>query len=355
MKVALVYDRVNKWGGAERVLQVFQEMFPDAELFTSVYSPKHARWAKKFKKVNSSFLNKFPYTRNKHEYMGALMPSAFENHDFSGFDLVVSVTSEAAKGIITNPNTHHVCYCLTPTRYLWSHHDEYFKNPLLKITSKPFVSYLKAWDKIAAQRPDIMVAISSSVQKRIKKYYKRESVVIHPPLSFQPLKVQVPRKDYFLVVSRLVPYKKVKLVIEAFNSLNLPLVVVGGGSEEGKLRKSSADNIKFVGKLTDSSLARYYGSARALIHQQEEDFGLAAVEAIASGTPVIAYKAGGVLDIIQEGKNGIFFSNQDKDSLIDAVKRYDEVSFSASIIKSSVKKFSKENFINHFNKIIHEV
>ncbi len=161
MKVALVYDRVNKWGGAERVLLVLHELFPEAPLFTSLYQPENASWAKVFPKVIPSFLNKNPFWRDKHEYIAALMPIAFETFNFDEYDLVISVSSEAAKGIITKPSTLHICYCLTPTRYLWSMYDFYFRNPVFKVISKPFVSYLRHWDKIAAQRPDIMVSISS--------------------------------------------------------------------------------------------------------------------------------------------------------------------------------------------------
>jgi len=183
MKVAIVYDRVNKWGGAERVLLVLHKMFPDAPLYTSVYDEKSAPWAGVFPKIITSFLQYLPFAKNNHELLPFLMPLAFESFDFSGFDLVISVTSEAAKGIITKPETLHVCYCLTPTRYLWSHHDQYFKNTIFKILSKPFIVYLKKWDKIAAQRPDRMIAISTEVKNRIKKYYQREVKIVFPPVN----------------------------------------------------------------------------------------------------------------------------------------------------------------------------
>lgn len=181
MKVAIVYDRVNKWGGAERVLLVLHEMFPDAPLYTSVYDEKRAPWTKVFPQVYSSFLQKIPFAKGNHEFLAPLMPIAFEQFDFGKYDLVISVTSESAKGIITRPGTFHLCYCLTPTRYLWSGYEEYFKNPILRFISKPVISYLKSWDKIAASRPDKIIAISTEVQKRIKKYYGRESEIIYPP------------------------------------------------------------------------------------------------------------------------------------------------------------------------------
>jgi len=187
MKVALVYDRLNKWGGAERVLLTLHKMFPEAPLYTSVYDKKKTPWALRFNsgqaKIKTSFLQRFPFATH-HELFAILMPIAFESFTFDEFDLVISVTSEAAKGIITKPHTKHICYCLTPTRYLWSGYEDYFKNDLLRFFSRPAVVYLRFWDKIAAQRPDKFIAISKEVQGRIKKYYGRESEVVYPPLMF---------------------------------------------------------------------------------------------------------------------------------------------------------------------------
>jgi hypothetical protein len=181
MKVAIVYDRVNKWGGAERVLLTLHEMFPEAPLYTSVYDPKGAHWAKAFPKIYTSFLQKFFLAKSNHEFYALLLPMAFESFNFDKYDLVISVTSEAAKGIITKPGTRHICYCLTPTRYLWSGYEEYFENRILRFVTKPFVNYLRKWDEIVAQRPDEIIAISTAVQERIKKYYNRESKIVFPP------------------------------------------------------------------------------------------------------------------------------------------------------------------------------
>lgn len=366
MKVALVYDRVNKWGGAERVLLALNEIFPEAPLYTSVYNPKLAPWAKVFPKVIPSFLQKIPYATDRHEHFPYLMPLAFENFDFSGYDLVISVTSEAAKGIITKPATLHVCYCLTPTRYLWSHYDFYFKNPpdsfkiypLFKLISKPFVWYMRRWDLIAAQRPDVYVSISTAVQKRIKKYYARDSKVIYPPANLERFRTQGSRfkkESFFLCVSRLIPYKRADLAIEAFNELGLPLTIVGSGSEEKNLKKMAAGNIKFVGELTDEQLANYYKRCSGLIFPQEEDFGLVVVEAQAAGTPVIAYKAGGALDTVIAGKTGVFFEEQNKDSLIRAVNRFKKMKFDKNVLVKNAEKFSKERFKQEFIKLISDV
>lgn len=358
MKTAIVYDRVNKWGGAERVLLALHEIFPDAPLYTSVYDPKSASWAEVFPSVIPSFLQKIPGANSKHEWLAPFMPIAFESFDFSEYDFVISVTSEAAKGIITKPGTTHICYCLTPTRYLWSHYEEYFKGSTFKVLAKPAVSYLKSWDKVAAQRPDVYVAISTKVKKRIKKYYKRESEVIYPPVDvdrFEIKDLRLKKKEYYLIVVRLVPYKRVDLAIEAFNELGLPLVIVGTGSEEKKLRRMAKNNISFAGFVKDKDLPRLYQGAKALIYPQEEDFGITAVEAQAVGVPVIAYKAGGALDTVINGKTGVFFEEQTKESLIEVVKRFDELihrSIKREDCVKNAKRFSKQRFKKEFLDLI---
>lgn len=369
MNVAIVYDRVNKWGGAERVLLTLHEMFPRAPLFTSIYNPKTAGWARVFPKIFTSFLQDIPLITKRHEYFPFLMPIAFENFNFDGYDLVISVTSEAAKGIITKPRTLHVCYCLTPTRYLWSHADIYFKNPFFKFVATPLVSYLRNWDRIAAQRPDVMVGISRAVQKRIKRYYKRNSSLIYPPVDLERFKIgkilgknfSAAKKDkgaigeaFYLFVGRLVPYKRVDLVIDAFNKLGYPLVVVGKGSEEKRLRSSAKENIRFVKDLSDEELAACYQKALALVFPGEEDFGLVVVESLASGTPVIAYKKGGALDIVEDGKTGVFFNSQKVEAIVEAVKRFESLSFKRKDLIESARRFSKERFKKEFLDLVNK-
>ena len=356
MKVALVYDRVNKWGGAERVLLTLHEMFPEAPLYTSVYDERKASWAKVFPKIYTSFLQKVPFVKSNHELFGWLMPLAFETFNFDMYDLVISVTSEAAKGIITKPKTRHICYCLTPTRYLWSHYDLYFKNNFLKFISKPVINYLKVWDKIAASRPDEFIAISTEVKKRIKKYYDRGSKVIFPPVSTPEVAIaNHSRSGYFLIVSRLVGYKRVDLAVKAFNKLKLPLVVVGTGSQANNLKLIAGNNIKFTGEVSEEALIKYYQGAKALILPQEEEFGIVSVEAQSFGVPVIAFKKGGALDSVVEGRTGIFFLKQEVDSLVSAVAQFNQrpVFDRPSLVKNA-RRFSKDNFkktiLNLLNK-----
>lgn len=356
MKVALVYDRVNKWGGAERVLLALHEIFPDAPLFTAVYSPEKAKWAKVFPEVITTFLQKIPFVQDKHEMLGTFTPIAFETLDFSNFDLVISVTSEAAKGIITKPSTLHVCYCLTPTRYLWSGYDVYFRNKLLRFIAQPAILYLRTWDKVAAFRPDKMIAISTAVKRRIKKYYNRDSKVIFPPVEIEKFKPEknkdLEKEDFFLVVARLVPYKRTDLVIEAFNKLGLRLVIVGSGSEKKHLERMAKDNIFFTGELTDKELAMYYQKARGLIFPQEEDFGIVALEAQSAGTPVVAYKKGGALDTVIEGKTGVFFNKQEVSSLISAIRKLEKMKLDKRKIIENAERFSKERFKREIKEAI---
>lgn len=356
MKVAFVYDRINKWGGAERILLALHELFPEAPLFTSVYNPKTAAWARVFD-VRTSFLQKIPFVKNHHDKLAPLMPLAFELFSFEKFDLIISVTSEAGKGIITHPKTVHACYCLTPTRYLWSGYDEYFENSVKKTLAWPFVSYLRTWDMIASNRPDAYIVISKEVQKRIKTYYNRESVVVYPPVELgEPfdsaqgkiVKGKVHPLPFFLVVSRLVPYKRIDIVIQACNELQAPLKVIGTGSEEERLKRMAGRTVEFVGTLTDEELVEYYKGCMALLYAGYEDFGLILVEAQMFGKPVIAYKKGGASEIVVHRKTGILFDNQSKDSLISAIKAFEQMSFQEGACRKQAEKFGKEKFKNNF-------
>lgn len=356
MRVAIVYDRVNKFGGAERVLLSLRKIFPQAILFTSIYNEKTATWAlRNFgQAIKTSFLQEFPFS-NFHQIYAPLMPLAFESFNFDDFDLVVSVTSEAAKGILTKPNTKHVCICLTPTRYLWSGYEDYFKNPILKLISKPIVSYLRNWDKVASQRPDKYIAISSEVKKRIKKYYGRESKVIYPPVALRSLhqfKNKTPRGSYFLVVSRLVPYKRVDLAIKACNKLKIPLKIVGTGSSEWYLKLISGRTIEFLGQVSDESLKTYYANSRALIFPGREDFGLVMTEAQSFGKPVIAFRGGGAKEIVLEGKTGEFFSEQTSDCLAKILEKWDDKRYNSDLCIKNSQRFSFEKFKKEFTSLI---
>lgn len=352
MKVALVYDRVNKWGGAERVILALHKIFPKADLFTSVYNPQKASWAKGFK-IKTSFLQKFPYAMSHHELYATLMPLAFSSLDFKNYDLVISVTSEFAKSIKTNSEVLHVSYILTPTRYLWSGYNLYFKNPLFKIISLPAVIYLRWWDKITAKNPDKIIAISTEVENRIKKYYKRSSSIIYPPLLISTKKIIKPKeKDYFLIVSRFVYYKRIDIAVKAFNDLGLPLIIIGSGGEEKNLKKMAGRNIKFLKNIEDSRLYGYYQNAKALVFPGLEDFGLTMVEAQYFGKPVIAYKGGGALDIIKPGKTGEFFTSLTPKSLKKVLINFNPRLYNYKLCRENANRFSFINFKKQFLKTV---
>lgn len=357
LKVAIVYDRANKLGGAERLLLSLSKIFPRAHLFTSVYNPQTAKWASSFDRVYTSFLQKFPVARSWHKGFGWLMPIVFESFSFENFDLVISVTSEAAKGIITKPYTKHICYMLTPTRYLWSHYDVYFQNSFLRFFSKPIVSYLRLWDRTVANRPDKILSISRRVKDRVKKYYGIDSKVVYPPFSFGSFDFlekkkfskssEFRNKDYYLVVSRLEKYKKIDLVIESFKVLKRPLIIVGVGSQLRYLERISSgfSNIHIVGKIVDDfSMSFYYKNAKALIMPQEEDFGLVSLEAQNFGVPVISYKESGAAETIVNGETGLLFDRQSVDSLVDAICRFDKMTFIDSSFRRNLERFSFDNF-----------
>lgn len=361
MKVAFVYDRVNKWGGAERVLLALQKLFPDAPLYTSVYHEQSAKWAGKFK-VFPSFLQKFPFAMSSHEIYAPLMPIAFESFSFSGYDLVISITSEAAKGIITTPQTKHICYCLTPTRYLWSGYDEYFSNPFLRIISRPVISYLQLWDKQAANRPDAYIAISGEVQNRIKKYYNYVANVIYPPVSLSAKKKPGVREEikdletpYFLIVSRLVKYKRIDLAIKACNALKIRLKIIGSGKEERLLRRISGPTIEFLGNLTDEKLMGYYKNCQGFIFPGIEDFGITIVEAQSFGKPVLAFRAGGALETIIEGKTGLFFNEQSEESLIQKLEIFTQFRYNSNDCQKQANKFKEEIFLKNFSQEINRL
>lgn len=357
LRVALVYDRVNKWGGAERILLALHELFPNAPLFTSVYSSKGAKWAKNFE-VKPSFLQTIPFSTSHHELFALAMPVAFESFSFDDYDLVISVTSEAAKGILTKPHTVHICYCLTPTRYLWSGYQVYFTDSASKALSYPAVTYLRSWDKSASQRPDHFVAISTEVKKRIAFYYKRDSLVVYPPMMFDE-KIEVAKekstKPFFLVVSRLskfTTYKRIDLAVQSCNELKLPLKIVGSGSWEKELKAMAGPTVEFVGSVTDKELAWYYTNCLALIFPTFEDFGLTVVEAQYFGKPVIAFRGGGALETVIEGKTGIFFDKQTKESLKDALKKFKPSQFKSEDCYKQAIKFSKNIFKKHFFAVV---
>lgn len=339
-------------GGAERVLLDLHQIFPDAPIYTLVHSPKNAPWAKGIKIINT-FFNHLPYFRDHHEILFPLAPMAFETFNFDNYDLVISITSAEAKSVITKPKTLHICYCLTPNRYLWSASKQYTKQTRFGFIYKNLLSIFRQTDLVSSSRPDFYLSISKEVQKRVLKYYHRKSDVIHPSINYDYFSV-LPKNasDYFLVVSRLVPYKKVNLVIDAFQKLDLPLVIIGEGSQRNKLQSSAkSSKIKFLGLVSDDELRNCYSQARAVIFPQIEDFGLVPLEANAAGTPVIALAQAGALETVVKNKTGILFERQTVSAIKEAVEAFiqKESTFSSRLIRLHAKKFSQQKFRREFS------
>jgi len=348
MKVALIHEYLTALGGAEKVLFSLLSIFPKADIFTSIYDPQVVKFPKKTK-VYISFIQNLPFAKPKRQIYLALMPKAFESFDLSGYDLVISDSHSFAKGVIAPPETLHICYCHTPTRYLWldteKHIQESHYNPVLKKFIPRVIENLKSWDLKASKRPNRIIANSKIVAKRIKKIYKRNAKVIYPPVDVDQFGVSKKKSDYYLIVSRFEPYKKVDLVIRAFNENGRKLVIAGsGGTEEKRLKKIAQKNIKFIGKVNNARLRNYYQKARGFIFPQEEDFGITACEAQAAGTPVIAFKRGGALETVIEGKTGILFNHQTPKSLNSAIEKFEQKKFNPQAIKRQSQKFSQKRF-----------
>lgn len=347
MKIALLHDYLNQYGGAERVLETFCEIFPDAPIYTLFYDEERIFGRFKDKVKDTSFLDK-KFVAKNHRIFIPFMPLAASLMSVgSGYDIILSSSAGYGKGIGSGLDTPHIAYCHTPLRYAWEF-DNYFNwHPLLKLAASPIFRYLRNWDYQAAQKPKVFLANSKYIAGKIKKYYNREAEVLYPPVD---LKVfyrapRIKKKGYFLAAGRLVRYKKFDIIIKAFNELNLPLLVVGGGPELNNLKKlARSPKIQFVPFSAENDLRAFYNEAEALIFPQAEDFGLVAAEAQACGTPVIAFSEGGAREIVEDGVTGIFFHKQTPEDLIAAVKKFQQSSFDGEKISAAAQRFSKEKF-----------
>ncbi len=348
MKVALVHDYLSQDGGAERVLKALQEVYPEAPTFVLFYDknkiPKHFFAGD----VRPTFLHYLPGAKNHYRWYLPLMPYATECHDLEGFDAVISSTSAFAKGVLTSPETMHVSYCHTPTRYLWSDTHSYLEelnyNRVVKTFLPPLISRLRMWDKMSADRVDHFIANSENVRGRIQKFYRRDAEVIYPPVDTHLFQTTGRAGEYFLIGGRLVPYKRYDLAVQVFNRLGWPLKIFGIGPDEERLRGLAKNNIEFVGWVSDWQKAELYANAIAFLHPQNEDFGITAVESMAAGRPVISYGAGGALETVVEGVTGQFFAEQNWESLYDVVLRFKPEQFEAEKIREHALRFSANNF-----------
>jgi glycosyltransferase involved in cell wall biosynthesis len=352
MRVALVHDYLNQMGGAERVLLALHELYPQAPIYTSIYDPHRVDQRFRTMDIRTTFMQRIPLVRRHHQPFLPLYPFAFERMDLREYDLVVSDSSAFAKGIVTRPETLHVCYCHTPMRWAWNYQDYIERERLgrtARIVLSLYVTWLRSWDVATAARVDDFIANSPSVAARIAKYYRRECVQIPPPVDTSRYYLSDELDDAFLIVSRLVPYKRIDLAVQAFTTLGLPLHIIGSGRDQGRLRRMAGKNVTFLGGLSDDQVRHHLARCRALIFPGEEDFGLAPVEAQASGRPVIAYGAGGALASVLEGSTGMFFREQTPEALAEAVRAFRDDRFDPMVIRRHAERFDTQVFVQTFS------
>ncbi len=361
MKVAIVCDWLTGTGGAERVVLELHKLYPEAPIYTSQYdsNPKIWHGEEWFKDadIRTTWLQKFPKSLKK--FLPIFRALAFSRLDLSQYDLIISSSGAEAKGVNKAKNAIHINYCHSPTHYYWMRYDDYLANPgfgrldfLARIALKILVGPLRKWDYKAAQKPDFIIANSNHTKSMIKKYYDREAQVIHPPVDINRFKLDVdePRRGY-VTAGRQTPYKKIGLVVQAFSELDSPLLVLGNGPDHSKLKRIATRNVTFIKRPSDEQVAHYFKTSVGFIFPGLDDFGIVAVEALAAGTPVIAYKAGGALDYVNSD-NGIFFDTQDVPSLVSAIKKFESRSFSHTKVTQSAQQFSPEIFQQKIKQVV---
>lgn len=358
-KIALVHDWLPFMGGAERVLTNFLELYPEAPIYTTICNKNKLDSPLREAKIITSKLQKKDKEIENHRKLFPFMPTAIESFDLNEYDIVLSSSSSVAKGIITKPDTMHICYCHSPMRYGWEFSHEYAgkmagKGGLKSKILSYFLTGIRLWDNVSSDRVDYFIANSENVARRIWKHYRRESVVIHPPVRCNLFNISDIDEAYFLIVSRLQEYKRVDLAIEAFNELGLPLVIIGDGPERKKLESMANENIKFLGRESDEVIKDHYAKCRAFIFSGEEDFGITPLEAMASGRPVIAFRKGGALETVIEDKTGMFFDNQCSEDLIKAIKKFDSIKFDKEKIRKHAETFDEAIFKEKIARFMEE-
>jgi glycosyltransferase involved in cell wall biosynthesis len=356
-RVALVHDYLNQYGGAERVLEIFHDMYPEAPIYTSLYDPDALPDKFRGFDIRTSFLQRIPGAKRHHRSLLLLYPMAFESFDLREYDVVISNSSAWAKGVLTGPDTLHVSYCLTPMRWAWNY-DEYVQRERLRGVARKVlpsaVHYLRMWDATTANRVDKFIGISRVVVARIAKYYRREADLIAPPVDVESIPFNPEPGSEFLVVSRLIPYKRIDLAVEACTRLSLPLTVVGDGRDREQLQAAAGPTVRFTGHVSDAAVRDALSSCGAFIFPGEEDFGIAPVEAMSAGRPVVAYGGGGALDTVVDGVTGAFFAPQTADALADVLAGFASNRFDPSAIRAHAMTFDMRAFRATFLRHVDE-
>lgn len=358
-RIALVHDHLVQDGGAERVVRSLMRMFPEAPVYTLLYDAEAMGQDFAGKDIRTSVFQRIPFARRHYKWLLLFIDGAFRRFDLSDFDIVISSSSGWAKSVQTSPETLHVCYCHTPIRYIWSSADEYigatgYPKPL-KWLFRKLLGFLRRKDLRAARGVDHFIANSRYVADRIKQYYDRESIVINPPVATQQFTPRQEKQDYYLVATRLEPYKRVDLVIEAANKKNFPLRVMGAGTQLETLRAAAGKTVEFTGRVSDEDRRELFASAKAFINPQDEDFGITLLEALASGTPVIAFAAGGALETIRDGVDGILFAPQTVAALTEAIARIEGMHFDAAALRARADEFSEKVFTSRIHDYLQHV
>ncbi len=358
-KVALVHDFLIKLGGAERVLKVLADMYPDAPIYTLLYDEKAVGSVFPRERIVTSSLQKYPeFIRKRHKLLFPQMPKAVEDFDFAGFDLVISSSSAYAHGIITPLETKHISYCHSPMRYAWDYTHQYMDEQnagaLKKIIAQWLLSKVRIWDSSASDRPDVYLANSRNAWRRIKKYYHQDSIILYPPIDIARFKPQKKHDGYFLIVSTLTPYKKIDQAIHLFNKIQRQLIIIGDGPQRGYLESIAGPTIDFLGFKDDEIVADYLQNCRAFVFPGEDDFGMSPVEAMACGKPVFGYGKGGLLETVKPGISGEFFYTHTLRDMEDALARlmFNEKKYKASSIRKEAEQFSTEQFKRGFKKVV---
>lgn len=360
MKVAIVCDWLTGIGGAERVVLELHKLYPEAPIFTSQYDPASLPWFADAD-VHTTWLQKLPKGLKK--FLPILRAWSFSHLNLREYDLVLSSSGAEAKGVKVRPDAIHISYCHAPTHYYWSRYEQYLKHPgfgmfnwLARIGLRIFVSPMRRWDFKAAQQPTHLIANSTHTQREIKKYYQRESTVIHPPVDIDRFKsTKTHERHGFVVAGRQTPYKKIDLAVAACTALNLPLTVIGNGPDHQKLVDIAGPTVTFKTDVSDDQIGKYFASAEAFIFAGLDDFGIVAVEALAAGAPVIAYKAGGALDYVHPGKTGAFFDEQTVESLAQTLTNFDSKKFKATDIQKAAAEFGTLKFTANLRALIQKI
>ncbi|MFB0564779.1 MAG: glycosyltransferase [Candidatus Aminicenantaceae bacterium] len=347
-RVALIHDWLTGQRGGEKVLEVLAEIFPNAPIYTLFHFQGSQVEEIEEREIKTSFLQNLPLLRKKYRYYLPLFPLAAELFDLREYDFIISSSHCVVKGIIPHPEALHVCYIHSPMRYTWNQYFSYFSADKLSFFSRliipPMIHYLRLWDESASHRVNCFIANSKNVARRVKRYYGREAEVIYPPVDsdfFHPGETQ---ENYYLIVSALVPYKKIDLAVEAFNQTGVSLKIVGYGPDYKKLKKLAKPNIQFFGGLNSNDLLKVYQRAKALILPGEEDFGITSLEAQSCGIPVIAYGRGGALESVIAGKTGVFFPELEVSRLVAVLDKFESMEFNKTIIRENAMKFSRNIF-----------